>query len=154
MPAKKKKLTKLTYKKKSVKPKKIKPRAITFEKYKKAITAAGGFVTKAAEILGVDHSAVSQYISKYPELQELRKSIDEYYLDFAESQLLTLIKEKDKAAIFFYLKCKGKERGYIERFEHDVKTPGDPVKTMLDNVGKQVESNPDLKAKLDKELDD
>jgi len=130
------------------------PRPVNFKKYKDAITKSGGFITKAAELLGVTHQAVSKYIKAHPELQELIYSINESYLDFAESQLLTLIKEKNNAAIFFYLKCKGKGRGYIERAEYDIKTPGDPVKVMLDDVGKRIESNPKLKAKLEKETED
>lgn len=147
MPAKKK-ITKLTSKKaKSTLDRK-------YENYKKAITASGGFITVAAKSLGVTHQAVSLYIKSHPELQELIQSIEESYLDFAEGQLITLIKEKDRAAIFFYLKCKGKERGYIERAEWELKTPGDPVKVMLDDVGKRIESNPELKAKLEKETED
>jgi len=151
MPAKKKKPAK----KKPTKPTPKKTaRDIKLENYKKAIIDSGGFITKTAEILGITHPSVSGYIKAHPELQELIRSINEKHLDFAEAQLLTLIKEKDKAAIFFYLKCKGKDRGYIERAEYDIKTPGDPVRIMLDKVGKQVETNPELKEKLDKELDD
>ena len=38
-------------------------------------------------------------------------------IDFAETQLQSLIKDKDKAAIFFYLKTKGKHRGYVEKYD-------------------------------------
>lgn len=159
MPANKKKpakekLNKLTNKKKSSESKGRTTRDATFKNYKKAIIASGGFITIAAKSLGVTHSAVSLYIKAHPELQDLIEEIQESYLDFAESQLISLIKAKDKAAIFFYLKCKGKERGYIERAEYDLKTPGDPVKLLFQSVEKQVETNPELKDKLDKELDD
>jgi len=42
-------------------------------------------------------------------------------LDFVESKLHKLINEDNPAAVFFYLKCKGKARGYIERGELDVR---------------------------------
>jgi len=38
-------------------------------------------------------------------------------LDLAESKLLKAIEEGQIAAIIFYLKCKGKKRGYVERQE-------------------------------------
>lgn len=40
------------------------------------------------------------------------KEIEESYLDYAESKLLELIELNDRAAIMFYLKAKGKTRGY------------------------------------------
>ena len=51
--------------------------------------------------------------------------VKEGLLDFAEHQLLSNIKEGKTAEILFYLKTKGKKRGYIERQEVD--TIGDKV---------------------------
>jgi hypothetical protein len=39
-------------------------------------------------------------------------------IDFAESQLHKQIKEGSTAATIFFLKTKGKQRGYVERIEH------------------------------------
>ncbi len=43
--------------------------------------------------------------------------------DFAESKLLLNISRGKEASIFFFLKCRAKERGYIEKFsiEHSGK---------------------------------
>jgi hypothetical protein len=41
-------------------------------------------------------------------------------LDFAESQLHKQIKEGNSTATIFFLKTKGKKRGYIERQEVEV----------------------------------
>jgi len=68
--------------------------------------------------------------------------------------VLGKIKRGDLDAAKYYLTHKGKNRGYYTKSQVDLRTPGDPVKVMLDCVGKQVESNPELKGKLDKELDD
>ena len=43
--------------------------------------------------------------------------IGDIALDFAESKLYELIKEANVPATLFYLKTKGKNRGYIERQE-------------------------------------
>jgi hypothetical protein len=45
------------------------------------------------------------------------EDINEYALDFAESKLYELIEDSNVAATIFYLKTKGKARGYIERSE-------------------------------------
>ncbi|MBR4499246.1 MAG: hypothetical protein IKP11_01755 [Paludibacteraceae bacterium] len=49
------------------------------------------------------------------------KDIEEALVDFAESMLIEKINGKDLTAIIFYLKTKGKDRGYVERTEQDVK---------------------------------
>lgn len=64
--------------------------------------------------------------------EDFKKKVDEIKdstLDFVESKLYKLIQEGDKAAIIFYLKCKGKERGYIEvqRIEQET-TFKDPIR--------------------------
>tara|TARA_B100000902_G_C26782407_1_gene655711 strand:+ start:272 stop:610 length:339 start_codon:yes stop_codon:yes gene_type:complete len=51
--------------------------------------------------------------------------VKEGLLDFAEHQLLSNIKSGRTAEILFYLKTKGKKRGYIERQEVD--TVGDKM---------------------------
>jgi len=48
------------------------------------------------------------------------ESIQESVIDFAESHLYKLVKEGNPAATIFYLKTKGKKRGYIERQEIEV----------------------------------
>ena len=80
-----------------------------------AIRVSGGFVTEAAKKLNCTPATVYNYIDRFPEIKQIREAISESYLDFAESQLIQLIKEKDFSAICFFLKCKGKARGYIER---------------------------------------
>lgn len=47
-------------------------------------------------------------------------NIEESIIDFAESQLLKNIKDGKEVSLIFFLKCKGKKRGYIERQEHEV----------------------------------
>lgn len=63
------------------------------------------------------HQSMSARIAKSERLQTVREEVEFSTLDFAESKLLQLLDAGDKTAIIFYLKCKGKSRGYIERQE-------------------------------------
>ena len=48
------------------------------------------------------------------------KDIEDALIDFTESKLLERINDSDLTAIIFYLKTKGKDRGYVERTENNV----------------------------------
>jgi len=93
--------------------------------YKKAILEALekslGVVTTACETVGISRSS---YYNWYKEDQEFAKQVDELQLvalDFVESQLFKQIREGSTAATIFYLKTKGRSRGYIERIEESFK---------------------------------
>jgi len=81
-----------------------------------------GVVTTACKKVGVSRTTFYEY---YNTDEKFKKDIDELEavaLDFAESQLHSQIKNGSTAATIFYLKTKGKKRGYVERQELDVST--------------------------------
>lgn len=88
-----------------------------------ALKAKAGFISYAAEALGVTHSAISQRVKRSAHLQKVVYDIQESCLDLAETKLLGKIKSGDLGAICFYLKCKGKKRGYIEKQQFEDVTP-------------------------------
>ena len=52
------------------------------------------------------------FINKFDTYKKRCKEIQESLIDFAESQLLKKMKKEDLGAIIFFLKTKGKKRGY------------------------------------------
>ena len=96
----------------------------TNEEIADALRAAHGLLATTAQILTkvgggrkITRQAVSGRIKRSPELREVAEQAAETLTDLAEQELYKLIKQGDKTAIIFYLKCKGKDRGYIERQE-------------------------------------
>lgn len=82
-----------------------------------ALEKSLGVVTTACKIVDCNRSTFYKY---YNNDQEFRASVDELQnitLDFAESQLHQQIKDGNTTATIFYLKTKGKKRGYVERKE-------------------------------------
>ena len=76
-----------------------------------------GIVTTACKIVGCARSTFYKY---YKDDQDFRASVDELEnltLDFVESKLHKQIENDNTTATIFYLKTKGKKRGYIERKE-------------------------------------
>lgn len=84
---------------------------------KKAIEDSGGIMTTIAERLGCNWNTARTYVEKFPETREAYAAECESVLDIAESKLIENIQSNDNTAILFYLKTKGKKRGYIERSE-------------------------------------
>lgn len=103
----------------------------TLERKKKALLKALenslGVVTEACREVGIGRTAFYKYLNEDPEFAAAVKDIDEVALDFAEGQLYKQIREGSTVATIFYLKTKGKKRGYVERQE--ISGPeGSPIK--------------------------
>lgn len=90
---------------------------LTVEEIIKAVNDSNGFLTFAAEKLGCSYQNIWQRAKKNPELKEAIEAIGEHHLDVAEDKLVEAIKHGESWAICFFLKCKGKHRGYVERSE-------------------------------------
>ena len=87
-----------------------------------ALEKSLGVVTTACKLVGVNRSTFYQYVKDDPEFAEAVKDINEVTIDFAESQLHKQIKDGNTTATIFYLKTKGKKRGYVEKTEIDFST--------------------------------
>ena len=76
-----------------------------------------GIVTKAAAAVGLSRDVHYYWLKNDPEYKAAVESVEDSVLDFAESKLHGLIDGGDTAATIFYMKTKGKKRGYVERQE-------------------------------------
>lgn len=85
-----------------------------------ALESALGVVTTACRQTEVGRTTYYQWMKEDPEFAKAVKDIQDIALDFAESQLHKQIKEGSTAATIFFLKTKGKSRGYVERQEIEV----------------------------------
>jgi|TARA_R110000744_G_scaffold145452_1_gene258082 hypothetical protein len=91
------------------------------EQHKKAIIEALekhlGIVTTACRIVGVGRTTFYGWLKEDEEFAKQVEDIQNVALDFAESQLHKQIGDGNTSATIFYLKTKGKGRGFVERQE-------------------------------------
>lgn len=83
-----------------------------------------GVVTPACKAVGISRWTHYDWIKNDPEYKQAVEDMPEIALDFVESQNYKQIKDGNTSAIIFYLKTKGKGRGYIEKKETEVTVKG------------------------------
>lgn len=82
-----------------------------------ALEKSLGVVTSACKTVGISRQTHYEW---YKEDENYRAEVDgisDIALDFAESQLHKQIQNGEVSSTIFYLKTKGKKRGYVERQE-------------------------------------
>ena len=85
-----------------------------------ALEKSLGIVTTACNAVGINRSTHYDWMKKDSDYASAVKAIEGRTLDFAESHLHKLIKDGNPTATIFFLKTKGKARGYVERQEIEV----------------------------------
>ena len=91
----------------------------------KALRAARGNRTRAAEILGCAVSTVSSYVQRSEHLQGVEHELIESLVDQAEAVVRDHLDGGNLIASFFVLKTRGKERGWSERVDISLSAGGD-----------------------------
>jgi hypothetical protein len=96
------------------------------EQHKKAMLEALekslGVVTTACKSVGIGRTTHYMWLDEDPEYRRDVESISDIAVDFAESSLHKQIKDGNPTSTIFFLKTKGKKRGYVERQEVDLGT--------------------------------
>jgi len=82
-----------------------------------ALEKSLGVVTAACKAVGIGRTTHYLWMQDDAEYRAAVEGISDVALDFAESQLHKQIEEGNSTATIFFLKTKGKKRGYIERQE-------------------------------------
>lgn len=83
-----------------------------------ALEKTFGVVTTACKQLGIGRTTYYDWYNNDPEFKKAVDELQGVALDMAESQLHKQILGGNTSATIFYLKTKGKNRGYVERHEH------------------------------------
>jgi|TARA_R100001530_G_C4217997_1_gene129179 hypothetical protein len=110
-------------------------RHIKKESILKALESSLGVVTVACKSADVPRSTYYKWLNEDEEFAKAVKDIENIALDFGESQLHSQMKDGNTSATIFFLKTKGKKRGYIERSELDLSSGDEPIKINVNIKG-------------------
>jgi len=117
-----------------------------------------GIVTTAAKMVGIDRTTHYLWLKEDETYKEAVEGINDMAIDFAESQLNVLmqgathevvtnrgdiVEIKDApnpSSIIFYLKTKGKKRGYVEKQEVELSGEREIFKGLDLNIRENKES--------------
>jgi len=123
-----------------------------------ALEKSLGIVTTAAKSVGIDRTTHYNWLKEDEDYKAAVEGIDDMAIDFAESQLNQLmmgakhqvvtnkgeiVEIKDApnpSSIIFFLKTKGKKRGYVERQEVEVSGEREIFKGLDLNIQENQES--------------
>ena len=80
----------------------------------------GANISATCIALGIDRKTFYNRRKASEELNDRLSSVEESLIDFAESKLMKAITDDNLTATIFYLKTKGRNRGYVEKVEQEV----------------------------------
>jgi hypothetical protein len=112
-----------------------KSRHIKKEALLQALENSLGVVTVACKQTNTPRSTYYKWLKEDREFAKQVKDITNIALDYAESQLHKQIGDGNTSATIFYLKTKGKQRGYIERNELDLTSGDEPIQINVNIKG-------------------
>jgi hypothetical protein len=87
------------------------------EQFLEALEKSMGIMSQAAKKIGVDRTTPYKWMREDEEYDARVKELLNVSLDFVEGKLFEAIDKNNITGIIFYLKTKGKHRGYVERHE-------------------------------------
>jgi len=101
-----------------------------------ALSQSMGVVSSAVQKAGISRSQHYVWMDEDAEYKQAVYDIMEMAIDLAEASLLSQIRDGNTSATIFYLKTKGKNRGYIERTELSMPDTS-PIKIHIIENGSQ-----------------
>ena len=97
------------------------------EKFLQILELNSGNVSVSCKKSNIGRQTYYQWKEADQEFADACVDVKEGLLDFAESQLQGLIKESNVIATIFFLKTKGKKRGYDETHKIQIDKPFDRI---------------------------
>lgn len=85
------------------------------EQFLEALRGNGNIICKACEAIGIDRGTYYHWKKTDTEFAKKCADMEEVIVDLVESSLMKRIKDGDTTATIFFLKTKGKHRGYVEK---------------------------------------
>ncbi len=80
-------------------------------------------VSQTCKALKISRNTFYEWRNSDKELDEALKEQEESLLDYAEGKLLSAIQDDNLTATIFFLKTKGRKRGYVEQIDTNVTNP-------------------------------
>ena len=93
------------------------------ENFLKAIEHSYGNISDACKSISISRSTYYDWMEKDKEFKVTVDDIVEGVIDHVESKLFENINKNDTTSIIFFLKTRGKKRGYVERQEIEFENP-------------------------------
>jgi L-lactate utilization protein LutB len=87
-------------------------------RFLKELEKSHGVLTQACTEAHVKRVTIYRYLKKWPDFKERVEEIRRNAIDYVETQLWKLIEQGDTPSVLFFLRCRGKDRGYIDKVEH------------------------------------
>ena len=104
-----------------------KSRHLKKEAMLKALESTLGVVTTACKKTDTPRSTFYKWLKEDEVFAKEVKDIENVSLDFAESKLFEQMADNNTSATIFYLKTKGRNRGYWEKQQHDLTSNDEPI---------------------------
>lgn len=95
-------------------------KGLTYKKIAEVYEKKACNVSATCAALNISRTMWYRWREKHPGLDELLKESEEGLIDFAETKLMENIQNGDVTSLIFFLKTKGKGRGYVETVKNEV----------------------------------
>lgn len=89
-------------------------------------------ITETCKIVNITRDTYYRWRNKDEKFRRKCENAEESLIDFAETQIFKNIKDGKETSLIFFLKCKAKKRGYIEKQE--IEHSGGVGVTIIDDI--------------------
>lgn len=102
----------------------------------KALEATHGIVSKACRMIDLNRSTHYDWYNNDANYKKAVDDLQNVAIDFVEDALFEQISNGNHVSTIFYLKCKGKNRGYIEQQDTNQQVENLPTTLVINTAPK------------------